>query len=418
MKNWFKHFLLKNSSCKPLRLYARSFSEKATIVTLVAFSLLSCETEMDDCPITADPLTDDDLRIPNEFVYRGLGSAELFFITGECFGAKADVDWEYSGEAEFRTPGNTNNRFEFLSSGTLCGQLLSGGKVSERICQDIQVYRDQVWGRYHEDFPGGESKQQVTFTLNGDVYSGFGNFNNWYRFDTTTFEWHERAAIPNLVDFNAYAGFAIRDKGYVVGNNSKYYEYDFNTDRWTEKGSFPESVSRMLNLGAFPARNEYNFPVIGVSIDGKGYFGIGNQTSLYEYDAALNTWTKLADRPEQAKAGDHSFAYQGKVYNGQYVYDIASDSWFQGTSNFNASAGFSPGFVNYKGVMYGAQNSRTLVFDGTSLEELELNEANSFTGAPAGLIGNGAATGNFLIYPRLMGVNGRDEAKTIYYINN
>ena len=390
------------------------------IYTIIIGLFSSCslfEKEDEDCPITAFPLTQDDLRVTSETYYRGLVGAELFYITGECFGANADVDWQYSGTGEFVTPGNSMNTFELTESGTLCGQLMSGGGVSERICQDIQVYRDHIWGLYHEEFPSGRSKQQITMTLNGSVYSGFGSSNNWYRFDTTTFAWEERAHIANIIGFDAYAGFAIHNKAFIIGNNSKYYEYNPEDDNWIDKGVFPENVSNLLGLGSFGVRTDFNFPVIGLASGEKGYFGIGYSTHLYEYDPSSDSFKKLADRPERAEVGDHSFAFKGKIYNGKYVYDIESDTWSVGENNFNIKAGFSPGFVPYKGVMYGGKSGVSVTFSDSGFEEVPLDGANKFTTPPTGFHGNGAAIGNYIIYPRLMGGVSQFEARVWYYMD-
>ena len=161
-----------------------------------------------------------------------------------------------------------NQNFELLTSGTMCVQLESGGRKTEQLCKDITVHRNHVWATHYLDFPGGKTKQTVTMTINGSMYSGFGMFNNWYRLDTVAFRWQEMANIPNLVDFKAFAGFSINGKGYLVGNNSNLYEYDPAANSWTTKGQLPELVSTILNLGAFPDPSNYSYPVLGVADGG------------------------------------------------------------------------------------------------------------------------------------------------------
>nr|WKN38807.1 hypothetical protein K4G66_08835 [Tunicatimonas sp. TK19036] len=370
-----------------------------------------------DCPVTAEPLTQDDLRVTEDITYRGQTSAELYYIAGDCFNGSGSTQWEYTGEAIFNSPAPSINGFTFMSSGTLCAQLQSDEGKSEKICQEIKVHRDHIWSPPQHRFPGEKTKQTVTMELNGDVYAGFGMNNEWYRFDTLTFEWLEKSPIPNLVDFNAFAGFAIANKGYLIGNNSQLYEYDPSADTWTSKGPLPELVSTILNLGAFPNRGEYAYPVLGVSEGGKGYFGIGNQDRLFEYDPGTNAWTELAKRPIKGTVGEHSFAYQGKIYIGHYVYDITSHAWSKGSEDFSISVGFSPGFVHFKGVMYGGLAGETVTFDGEDVQAVDLEGATMYTNAPTGLYGSGGVTGNFILFPRQMGIIGKDEELFRYYID-
>ncbi len=384
---------------------------------VLLYGLTACMSDEDkNCPITAQPVTEHDFTVPEEVFYRQKSGAEIYYIAGECFGGNAQAHWEYTGEAEYQNPSNPINSFEFVTGGTLCGQLHSGGGVSEKVCKEVRVLRDKIWGLDHEAFPGGKSKQQVTLTLQGDVYSGFGMFNSWYKFDTVAFDWIQQAA-PNLIDFNAFAGFAIGDIGYLVGNNSVLYAYDPSANSWTKKGQLPELVSTILNLGAFARREEYAYPVLGLAAGGKGYFGIGNQNRLFEYTPETNTWKELAPKPEKGQVGDHSFAYNGKLYAGKHVYDIATDTWTKGSDNFSISVGFSPGFVPFKGVMYGGLAGKTVYFDGQSVQPVDIGSANRFVNAPLGLHANGAATGNFIIYPRLMGSIGKEEAFMRFYLH-
>lgn len=410
-----------------------TFLLKSVFIIAIILSFPSCslfEEEDENCKVTAKPLTNEDLTFPENAVYRGRGAAVINYLSSTCSDDKTTIaTWKYSGEAIYDGTTSYTNAvppalpfdqaasFEFLTSGTVCVQLAAWGDISPEQCKSVTVHRNHVWNRYHEDFPGGKSKQQVTMNIGGDIYSGFGMFNNWYQFDTTTFKWTPKAVIPNLVDFNAFAGFSIDGTGYLVGNNSKLYAYHPDTDTWTDKGTLPELVSTILNLGAFDVRSEYGYSVLGVSEGGKGYFGLGNQDRLFEYDPSGNTWTELTKKPVKGVLGDHSFAYNGKLYSGQYVYTITTDSWVKGNNNFNVSAGFSPGFAPLNGVMYGGLAGKTVTFNGESVTTLDLNGANQFVQPPRLLHGKGASTGHFIIFPRLMGVNGADETKVSYYLD-
>jgi hypothetical protein len=67
--------------------------------------------------------------------------------------------------------------------------------------------------------------------------------------------------------------------------------------------------------------------------------------------------------------------------------------------------------------MYGGLAGKTVTFNGESVTTLDLNGANQFVQPPRLLHGKGASTGHFIIFPRLMGVNGADETKVSYYLD-
>ncbi len=388
------------------------------VAVVLGVSLEHCGlAEEADCPITLYPLTDADLTVTQDLYYRQVGSADLFYLPGDCFGQGAEFHWDYSGEAIYEDLTYAANSFEVLTSGTMCGYMRSGNGKTERLCKDVNVYRNHIWGVTATDFPGGESKQTVTMTLNGDVYSGFGMYNNWFKFDTITYRWVEKSAIPNLLDFNAFAGFAIDGIGYIVGNNSVLYAYDPNTDTWASKGSLPDLVSTVLNLNAFGVRSAYAHSVLGLAEGGKGYFGIGVMDRLYMYEPATNSWSRLADRPERGAIGDHQFAYNGKIYSGKYEYDIATDTWKVGQKSFTIASGYSPGFVPFKGVMYGGLSGKTVFFDGDRLSPIDLEGATQFVSPARNLYGGGAATGNLIIYPRLLNASAVVQLNNYFYLD-
>jgi hypothetical protein len=58
-----------------------------------------------------------------------------------------------------------------------------------------------------------------------------------------------------------------------------------------------------------------------------------------------------------------------------------------------------------------------VTFDGESVKSLDLEGASRFVNPPLKLYGNGAATGHFIMYPRLMGGAVRNEGVVRYYID-
>ncbi len=383
---------------------------KQIIAFFLVLSLLSsCIKKKDDCDITSQPITDNSIVTNSanftycEYaVFRQKKDLELYYTIGDCNNASINTEWTYTGQNNRVGQSNSSSSFidyEFMTSGTICAQLMTESQSSEKACREIIVLRNNVWGETTNDFSGNATVQSITLTINGDVYSGFGNFNEWYKFDTTSWTWIEKSAIPNLVDFGAFGGFVINDFAYIIGNNSSVYKYTVSTDAWENIGTFPENVSTMLDL---QDPSEYPNPVVGESVNGKGYFGVGRNGRFYEYDPGANTWTQKATYPETTVINKHIFPYQNRIYVGRYYYDVATDSWVTFNIDFSRD-NFAPGFVQFGNLMYSSQNGETVTFDGSIVTVYDPNGPNkcSEVVSPIKVMAQGAVTGNFAIFPKL-----------------
>jgi N-acetylneuraminic acid mutarotase len=123
-------------------------------------------------------------------------------------------------------------------------------------------------------------------------------------FDPTNYSLSVKAPFPAPNDWMTF--FAINGRGYAVAGQTgsgtlptylkSVYEYDPSTDQWSRKGDFPGHE----RAGGF-----------GFSANGKGYMATGGysilQGSYYEhvplkevwqYDAASDNWSQVADFPE------------------------------------------------------------------------------------------------------------------------
>jgi len=136
-----------------------------------------------------------------------------------------------------------------------------------------------------------------------------------------------------------------------------FHEYNPTNDSWTQKADIPG----VTQSRAF---------AVGVTINGKGYVGLGgdnNNTVLkkdwWEYNPATDKWTQKADFIGAARDGSAYFVVNNKAYivggtnnmvlfNDLYEYDPATDTWTQPNTTYPAGAivfgtGFSIGNFGY-----------------------------------------------------------------------
>ena len=182
--------------------------------------------------------------------------------------------------------------------------------------------------------------------------------------------WTRKADFGGTVRYTA-VGFSIGSKGYIgtgfvytpqsgSQRSKDFWEYDPANDTWTQKADFG---------------GEARTSAAGFSIGNKGYIGTGNIYILgtttsqnvkdfWEYDPALNVWTRKADFGGGNRIGAVGFSIGNKGYMGLGVnsstsykdfweYDPATDTWtrkadFGGTARSNL-VGFSIGNKGYAG---------------------------------------------------------------------
>jgi N-acetylneuraminic acid mutarotase len=106
-----------------------------------------------------------------------------------------------------------------------------------------------------------------------------------------------------------------------------FYEFAHGQGNWNKKANYPEK----------------RWGAIGFSINGKGYLGLGwspySKNDMWEYDTILNSWTKKADFPADARGsavafsiGNYGYVGTGRVDNPTadfYKFDPKVNKWFQ-----------------------------------------------------------------------------------------
>jgi N-acetylneuraminic acid mutarotase len=189
-------------------------------------------------------------------------------------------------------------------------------------------------------------RQGVSFGVNGSGFIGlFDTMDSTYfwKYNTVTDSWVRIPNMPGPKRVQYASGFAIDNTIYVVGGSGTsptnilrgVYAYNTTSNVWSVKGVFPDS-GRAVG--------------IGLSVGDKGYFGLGStnnpsqailDNSFYEYNAATDHWTKMADFPGVGRQFAFGFVLNNKIiigggYDASYnylndlwEYDPSSDNWTQ-----------------------------------------------------------------------------------------
>jgi gliding motility-associated-like protein len=157
--------------------------------------------------------------------------------------------------------------------------------------------------------------------------------------------WTEKLPMCDKGRYGAIS-FSINGKGYFgLGQDSKgnnindFWEYDPVTDIWTKKAYCP-------GVGYFAAT--------AFTINGKGYVCLGKNTfnadcdDLWEYTPVTNTWRQRASFPGIARSGASSFVIGDAAFVGTGSSDdgtFLSDMWmyFPSTNTWSRTADFPGG---------------------------------------------------------------------------
>src|SRR5258706_1032394 len=253
---------------------------------------------------------------------------------------------------------------------TISGKIYVMGGVdnSANILKDFWEYdiASNTW-THKPDFPGPERYGAVSFVLNNKGYiatgvNDFGYLDDLWEYNPVTSSWVQKTGLPagqpqhENQRREAYA-FVIGNKAYLGGgdgfvfgpnstNNiafSDLWEYDPATDSWIQKADIPDFLGRDFS--------------IGVSINNKGYAGLGcnvqetiNHPGFWEYDPISNSWTAKANFPSNYTVDAGAFVLDSALYvvggvnlnpvglSNQFCkYDPVTDSWTQ-LSAFNGAA--------------------------------------------------------------------------------
>lgn len=285
------------------------------------------------------------------------------------------------------------------------GYVGMGEDTAEMTHNDLWKY-DPVLDTWTQvaSLPGSTRRNAVGITINGKGYVGTGVdsswsqvgtiLEDWWEYDAGLNSWTQKANYPGGYDALNNTGFEgvyfatafeANGKGYICGGKmgpdfygTDLWEYDPLLDSWTRKADFP-GLDR--------------YQMTSVSIDGKGYVGMGVDHDLfrkdwYEYDPLTDTWTQKTDLPGVERGASSSFVLgqRGFIVFGSdggykdelWQYDPYGDSWsiksdFPGAGRKNGIA-FAIGLKGYAGLGQGASGKRRSFYEYFPHHPLDLEE--------------------------------------------
>ncbi len=210
-----------------------------------------------------------------------------------------------------------------------------------------------VWTQ-KANYPGAGGPGAVGFSIGGKGFVGTGSAQSgFWAYDPVSNIWTQKSDVPGGIRTDA-VGFSISGKGYIGTGSDKtgptdlfgykfkkdFYEYDPAVDTWTKKSDFPGS-----------ARSK----AIGINIGNKGYVGLGQdstdtlQKDFWCYDPIHDAWNKKTDFPSGARYGAAAFSIGGFGYVGtgstylSYALERNNNDFYQydtATDSWSANFGF------------------------------------------------------------------------------
>jgi N-acetylneuraminic acid mutarotase len=270
----------------------------------------------------------------------------LLFLFSICF-CFAQGTWtqkaDFGGGVRLNAAGTGLNGKGYIG--------LGNDTVSNQVWRDWWEYDpvNDVWTQ-KTSLPAIARLSASILTLNNKIYivgggsCGFSIYSDCWEYDPVLNTWTAKANLA-AGSREMAAAFSIGTKGYIttgqggitlVDTQEDLWEYDATQNTWTQKANFGGG-KRVL--------------ATGFSIGSKGYVAAGMDpyssaqklNDLWEYDPALNAWTRKSDVPGPKRQGAVSFSLNGKgfvgfgaidsvpVYQGNdfWCYEPSTDSWSQ-----------------------------------------------------------------------------------------
>ena len=193
-----------------------------------------------------------------------------------------------------------------------------------------------TWTR-KADFPGTPRQAAFAFSIGGIGYLGlgdgesspagpYGNYYDVWQYDPSTDTWTQKANFPTSGAYPSYGTAFTLSNGYayVVGGGdlpsgsvnaavAVVWRYDPTTDKWTQLHNLP--TTSMLFASA-------------MVVNGTAYV-LGGSQECWRYDVASDSWTQVAFFG--TRMGGSTFTINGKGYFGmgeQYFSDLPyKDLW-------------------------------------------------------------------------------------------
>lgn len=203
--------------------------------------------------------------------------------------------------------------------------------------------------------------------------------------------WTQKENFPTvngIAGRDYFASFAIGDKVYVGMGQASYSNgcNSSGTRQYTDWYAYTPASNTWARIADFPG-DYRNVGYVSFSIGNKGYFGLGYAngnfaSDFWEYDPALDVWTKKSDFPYRSyqavgyAIGEKGYVVGGMIYDNlnnfideekqrNYEYDPATDNWIRKAdlpSGLSSATGFAIGDKGYIGLGIGASGYSTEFF--------------------------------------------------------
>ncbi|MBA4054285.1 MAG: hypothetical protein C0490_06205, partial [Marivirga sp.] len=264
-----------------------------------------------------------------------------------------------------RLPANTTTyNDQLLTPGkTYSYYLKAGNPLGESVASPTKslTLSDPTFGAWSNKNPatGVQRYSAVSFVIGNKAYVGTGGnatgrLKDFWEYDPASDSWTKKADFPGTARVGA-TGFAINGKGYIgTGNDGTledgmvkfrrdFYQYDPVQDTWTQVADYPEDFTSEAGISA-----GVSFVIGNYAYTGLGNNGVNNPNDFYRYDPVTNQWTKMANFAGTGRSSAVSFAGNGKgyiglggvgtKYNDVWEYDPGSNLWTKLTTNFTSTA--------------------------------------------------------------------------------
>ena len=170
-----------------------------------------------------------------------------------------------------------------------------------------------TWNK-HENFPGVNRENITQFTINGEIYMGFGKssskyLTDMYKFSPVTGKWSQIASRPGNSERNNTAVFVINNVAYLIGGATNSgakdsWAYNSLTNTWSQISDYPYAID---GAAAF-------------ELDGEGYVTCGkivggnSINEVWKYNPTLNSWTKSESIGNKPRYNHAAYTLNNKAY--------------------------------------------------------------------------------------------------------
>ena len=348
-------------------------------VVVQDFQLGSGQLEVDPDSLSADVAlgesTDLDLTLSNV----GSGAAEFEIRErdrGRDVAARVAVpELAAPGDVEFSAPAKSGPA-SALSAGAQAAGV--GGKPSTGPASpDWQQGAPLPAGLVRYAFATCEDNPEVFYVISGVSNGSIVNTN--YRYDAATDTWTTLAPIPTGQEGPNAACFDGRI--YVIGGNgtNQHFVYDIAANTWSAAAPVPRGAA-MASAGAFDGKVFY------IGGDNDFFPGSGVFNQVFIYDIAANSWSQGTPMPVAtsaagtAQAGEFLYVVGGwgagapaSNVNVTQRYDMSADSWESGPEFTVAKADFALAASGDALYAIGGDSNGAGFFDAsTSVHRLDL----------------------------------------------